>query len=143
MGYESYRVRRQFGWNGWVYAPSGPCSCEHMDDQGFPTGECSGQVGTGCTCSDHEHCDCGIPVARYAGGIWIVEAGHPSKDMLLDKYLPVKVRAVGDAGIPTADELLAMGRGYEVLTEMWAPGITPPELIDTGNRGGVALATRS
>ena len=150
MGYESYRVRVQFAWNGWTYAPRGKCTCvdQHVDGQGFSTGGCSGQVGTGCICPDHDHCGCGIPVDQYAGDIWIVEAGHPNKDMLLDRMLPARVRAVYDAGIPTADELLASGRGYEALTEQWAVGggsnpRVPPRLIGSGNRGGVALAERS
>ena len=64
--------------------------------------------------------------------------------LLLDRMLPTKVRAIYDAALPTADELFAMGRGYEALREMWAPGVTAPELIDTGTRGGaLALATRS
>lgn len=147
--FEAYRVRAQFSWNGWIYAPAGQCQCvnTHLDNDGFPTGECRGMVGVGCTCSDATHCGCGIKANQYAGDIWIVEAGHPRKAMMLERFSSRRVPAVHDAGLPTADELLASGKGYEVLLEQWVPGRRsvprmPPPLVLAHSRGGVALADR-
>ena len=136
MTYEVYRVRRQFGWNGWTYAPSGVCRCvqTHLDGDGFPDGSCVGHVGVGCTCADAADCGCGIPADQYAGDIWLVEAGHPRKEFMVDRMIASNVKAVYDAGLPTADELLASGTGYERLLEQWQPGghsvpRVPPALV--------------
>ena len=146
--FEVYRVRSQFDWMGWSYAPSGACPCAktHLDSDGYPTGECEGVVGTGCRCSDSTHCTCGIKAEKYAGDIWIVEAGHPNKEMMLDRLAPGRLKAVYDASLPTADELLATA-GYKVLLAQWMPGQppiprTPPALISPYSLGGVALADR-
>lgn len=98
MSYEAYRVRRRFGWRGWQLAPVGACTCQcrQSGDE-----RCNVVAASGCVCEDAATCACGIPAREYAGDIWIVEAGHPRKDIMLANRF-----AVGDASIPAVDVLL-------------------------------------
>ncbi len=108
--YESYRVRRRFQWRGWELAPKNSCDCgcghEIADEDGHlilgPIPTCTGETAVGCQCRETIcRCTCGIPRATYGGDIWIVEAGHPRKDMMLGQRF-----ALGDASLPTVDEFL-------------------------------------
>lgn len=105
--YEAYRVRRRFQWRGWEYAPSGPCQCS-QEENAEGRGDCkdlgcTGEVGTGCKACYMERCRCAcnIPVERYGGDVWIVEEGHPRKDMILGQRLAIK-----DVTLSPADELV-------------------------------------
>ncbi len=115
--YEAYRVRKVFGWSGWMYAPNkgGACECDcatpkaqGRDEQGkeIPdqsrNPQCLARVASTCSCKDSIcRCSCGIEQGRYAGDIWIVEAGHPRKDMMLFTR-----KASSDASIQPIDDLL-------------------------------------
>ena len=123
--YEAYRVLKQFQWRGWIYAPNpgGACECDCLafkgdpDDpvQAFP--DCKGKVASLCLCRETVcRCSCGIPDTRYAGDIWIVEAGHDRKDMQLGQR-----KVVGDASIPSVEDLLAQDE-YAAQLVPWAPG---------------------
>lgn len=96
---EAYRVRKNFQWDGWVYAPQGAeglCKCGCGEES-----NCTGMVGTGCVCHDTAcHCDCGIPEAQYAGDVWLVQDGHPRKDNMLNYHF-----ATYDSSIPPVEEL--------------------------------------
>mgnify|MGYP001560785622 FL=1 len=118
MAYEAYRVRRKFSWKGWQLAPQGACGCQCP--------ECTGQVATGCQCPDHNYCACGVKPADYGGDIWIVEAGHPRKDiMLLQRF------AIGDASISPVDSLLEQEAYRRLLIprQDYAPAPVPRELV--------------
>lgn len=101
--YEAYRVRKKFSWRGWVYAPNvGACQCHDEGPQGCNAyGACTGVVGSSCGCKNSVcRCDCGIERERYAGDVWLVEAGHPRKDtMLAHRFVTY------DAALPSGDEL--------------------------------------
>jgi hypothetical protein len=84
MGLENYRVRKNFQWDGWIYAPQGPdgvCKC------GCGAGrDCTGVVATDCGCHDTAcHCDCGIRSHLYGGDVWFVDEGNPRKEMMLNR----------------------------------------------------------
>lgn len=114
MSHEAYRVRRRFGWRGWQYAPSGACACQ-CNLSG--NGTCTGEVAKGCACEDAATCACGIAQQEYAGDIWIVEAGHPRKDIMLANRF-----AVGDASIQAVDKLLE--------DERYSRLIVPPQPVE-------------
>lgn len=101
---EAYRVRKRFGWRGWIYAPNeGPCQCGHEGAQGCNAfSQCTGVVASSCSCKDSVcRCDCGILRERYAGDIWLVEEGHPRKAAMLASRF-----ATYDASILPIDDLL-------------------------------------
>ncbi len=102
--YEVYRVRKRFQWRGWEYAPKGACSCGCEG--------CTGQVGSGCMAcpSDACRCDCNIPPERYGGDIWIIEAGHPRKDIMLRHRF-----GIGDGSL-NAEELLKQDEYKRLLS---------------------------
>jgi hypothetical protein len=111
MGLETYRVRREFGWDGWLLAPEGACSCPCDEDT-----PCTGQNGTGCNyCERTDHCSCRIDPDRYGGDIWIVMEGHPRKEAILAARF-----AVSDPSLPPAEELIKDDRFKRLLT-MWMP----------------------
>jgi len=98
---EAYRVRKNFQWDGWVFAPQGQdgeckCGCG-------PERDCKGLVGKGCICHDTAcHCDCGIREDQYGGDVWFVNDGNERKDVMLAHRF-----ATYDAGLPdTVDEML-------------------------------------
>lgn len=109
---EAYRVRKQFQWDGWQYAPrgqDGECKCGCI-------GACTQKVGTSCHCHDTAcHCACGIQSDSYAGDTWIVEPGHPHKEHML-----VRRFATYDAGLPSVDELIQKGE-YKKLLSPYQP----------------------
>ena len=112
---EAYRVRKQFDWNGWGYAPQGPCGCPCYADKGH--NKCTGVTGTGCECKDTScHCKCGIPAGRYAGDVWFVEErGVAAKEMMLaHRY------AVADPSLDPVDVLLQQDQ-YKRLLTTWQP----------------------
>lgn len=114
MGYEAYRVRRRFGWGGWEYGPKEKgcsCGCE----------ECTGAAGIGCESCSPE-CICNIPPERYGGDIWIVEAGRPNKESLLERHF-----ATGDASIPAVDELLKNEQYSRLLSPPTKPRRPKPK----------------
>ena len=114
MGYEAYRVRKSFGWDGWMFAPSGRCKC-FCDQPVYGTDQrtgnkilltpafiCTGQTGTNCDCHDSAcHCDCGIRVEQYAGDIWLVEEGNVRKGRMIANRF-----ATYDSSIPPINELM-------------------------------------
>ncbi len=119
--YEAYRVLRKFQWDGWIYAPFArlnppgncQCDCSERNIAGDPiTGsKCTGIVGTSCICEGTLcHCTCGIKSELYGGDIWVVMAGHPRKEMILDPRM-----AVQDQSIPSIDDLLKESE-YKRLT---------------------------
>ena len=60
-------------------------------------------MGSGCIACPPEacRCPCHIEPERYGGEIWIVEAGHPRKDiMLANRY------ATGDPSLSSIDMLM-------------------------------------
>jgi len=98
---EAYRVRKNFQWDGWIFAPKGPsgeCKCPCVqEDIG-----CVGLVGQDCMCKDTAcHCDCGIPSESYGGDVWFVDPGNPRKETMLEHRF-----ATYDAGLPSVDTLL-------------------------------------
>ena len=101
---EAYRVRKRFQWRGWEFAPSGECGC------GCPG--CSGQVGSGCQACPQGvcRCACNIPPETYGGDIWLVEAGHPRKEILLLQRF-----AISDVSIPLVDELMSKAEFARLL----------------------------
>lgn len=132
--YEAYRARRRFQWRGWEYATPGQCECskeanmvEVMGADGKPHQQsgnvclelgCTGIVGSGCTACFHDRCrcSCNIPPWRYAGDIWIVEAGHPRKDMILSQRM-----AVPDVTLPPGDELAQEAQFKRLLNHPTSP----------------------
>lgn len=94
--FEAYRVLKQFQWRGWQFAPrpNNPCECGCE--------KCTGIVGSTCDCKESIcRCACGISQALYGGDIWIVEAGHPRKEiMLIHRYVG------GDGSLPPVEDLL-------------------------------------
>jgi len=105
--YEAYRVMKRFGWKGWELAPA-KCTCDCRSKGGA----CTGTVGSDCPCSGTVcRCACGIDPAHYGGDIWIVESGHPRKDiMLMNRF------CIGDASIPPVEELLAQDQYKRLLS---------------------------
>ena len=106
---EAYRVRRPFRWRGWHYGPI------HTTNSVNDLGQL-------------EKCDCPF----YAGDIWIVEAGHPRKEMML------ATRAViGDASLLSVDDLLAKPEYKRLLTEPGqAVAMQKRELVGAGRGPG-------
>ena len=100
MGLENYRVRKNFQWDGWIYAPAGPegvCKCGCGEER-----NCNGVVGTDCICHDTScHCDCGIRSYQYGGDVWFVDEGNPRKDMML-----LRRYATYDSSLPPSDSML-------------------------------------
>ena len=98
---ESYRVRKQFQWDGMYYAPTGPsgeCPCQ-CKKGGL---KCTHMVGTGCECATTScHCSCGIKQAMYGGDVSLVEEGHPRKEHMITQHF-----ATYDATLPSVDELI-------------------------------------
>lgn len=96
---EAYRVRKNFQWDGWVFAPKGPdgtCKCGCSPDIG-----CKGMVGSGCRCADTAcHCDCGIRPDSYGGDVWFIDEGNPRKEIMLDHRF-----ATYDASLPSVETL--------------------------------------
>ncbi len=105
--YEAYRVKKPFHWRGWHYGPT------HVKNSVDPV---TGNL---------EECDC----PYYAGDIWIVEAGHPRKEMM---FFNGCIRR-GNAELPPVDELLAKPEYKRLLTE---PGIVERELVTAGRGPG-------
>ncbi len=104
MTYEAYRVRKPFDWRGWGFAPKDYCKCGATSGTEDCEG-CTGEVGSGCIACPPEacRCPCHIEPERYGGDIWIVEPGHPRKEMMLaSRY------AIYDASIPPIDELMKL-----------------------------------
>ncbi len=118
--FRAFRVRKRFQWRGWEYAPPGTCDCGRTETVGDKPGmegqanvcvDCTGEVGTGCHCRDTVcRCACGIPAERYAGDIWLVEEKHPRLEMMLLHRF-----AIGDASIPSVDDLLKEERYNRLL----------------------------
>ncbi len=105
MSFEAYRVKKPFRWRGWHYGPKHTTNSINLD---------TGQL---------EDCDCPF----YAGDIWIVEAGHPRKETML------QVRTcVGDASLPSIDELMAKPEFKRLINEP-GQGISR-ELATAGRR---------
>ena len=109
MAYVAYRVRKSFGWDGWMFAPSGKCKCA----ENFDCGACTKVVGTSCHCHDTScHCDCGIRSDQYAGDIWLVPEGDElRKEMMLAHRF-----ATGDASIRRVKELMEDPH-YQAITQ--------------------------
>ena len=100
--YESYRVLREFQWRGRMYAPPGKCTCEcNQAEDRRQLNRCTGVVATSCTCPDAPYCGCRINPAQYGGDIWLVEAGNPRKQYILNNRF-----AIYDASLPSGDELV-------------------------------------
>lgn len=114
MGLETYRVRKEFGWDGWLFAPSGNCRCPCSNN---PHIVCTGEVGSGCvTCERSScHCSCRIQPDRYGGDVWLVMEGHPRKETMLANRF-----AVADPSLPPATELVKQDE-YERLLHLWQP----------------------
>lgn len=102
MAYEAYRVRKPFDWRGWGFAPKDSCKCGEASGSSDCEG-CTNIVGSGCISCPPEACRCAchIEPERYGGDIWIVEDGHPRKEMMLiNRY------AIGDPSLPSIDILM-------------------------------------
>lgn len=141
MGYNVYRVRRKFQYNGWVYSPSGRCECSSnpgSDREAYvisPTesnrrkamtdnnpcassSRCTGMTGTGCTCGDAGYCGlngglgaCGIKPHQYGGDIWIVREGDTRQEHIVRRRF-----VVYDAALLAAEELLKQPK-YRMLVD--------------------------
>lgn len=120
---EAYRVRKNFQWDGWIYAPQGgcKCGCDELDGSG-----CTGVVGTGCNCHDTCHCDCGIRANLYGGDVWFVDEGNPRKEMMLAHRF-----ATYDSSLPPTDSLLEQDEYKKLLS-------TPPSIKPAGRKRAVA-----
>jgi len=134
MSYEAYRVRKRFGWGGWEFAPAGDCQCSQEANSPCQESGCAGQVGTGCKACPPEvcRCACNIPIERYGGDVWIVQAGHPRKDIMLANRF-----AVGDASLPPVEELL---KQIEFQRLLQPPKITPsksPKITRKASPAGI------
>lgn len=132
--FEAYRVRKPFMWNGYQYTPEGACKCgcAVANSHGVML-QCTNSYATECQpCRDSNcKCQCTITKELHGGSIWIVEAGHPRKEAMLEKRLGYF--ACGDASIPNIDELLKEDRYKRLLV----PVKVNPEfatVIDRANR---------
>ena len=102
--YEAFRVLRTFQWRGKIYSPPGRCGCEcSQSDERQSINHCTGMVATGCKCPDAGYCGCRIKPEDYGGDIWVVEAGNPRKQYILNNRF-----AIYDASLPSGDELARM-----------------------------------
>lgn len=113
--YEAYRVRKQFGWNGWQFAPDPgkPCPCRaELEICSKSDDECTGRPGAGCGCDAACRCVCKIERQVFGGGIWIVEERHPRKEMMLASR-----QAIPDPSLPPIDEILKHKRYKRLLRE--------------------------
>ena len=105
---EAYRVRKRFGWRGWEYAPrSNGCECGCQ--------ECNHEPGGGCLACD-TRCAASIHPDRYGGDIWIVEAGNPRKESMLERHY-----ATGAASLPAIDDLMASEEYRRLLSPPTKP----------------------
>ncbi len=110
MGLETYRVRKEFQWDGWIFAPEGACRCSCLENGR----SCHGYVGAGCDmCDRTDHCSCRIKPDQYGGDIWLVMEGHPRKETMLAHRF-----AVPDPSLPPADELIKDEK-YKRLLTLW------------------------
>ena len=102
MGYEAYRVRKQFDWRGWGFAPLDSCKCGETSGSEDCEG-CTGEVGSGCIACPPEACRCACHIIpeRFGGEVWIVEDGHPRKELMLAQRY-----AIYDATLPDIDTLM-------------------------------------
>lgn len=121
--YEVYRVLRTFQWRGKMYSPPGPCGCEcNQAGDRRELNQCSGQVATACTCPDAGYCGCRIKPQDYGGDIWLVEAGNPRKQYILNNRF-----AIYDASLPSGDEL--------IKSPVFAALVQDPRLRREGSAG--------
>lgn len=98
MAFQAFRVRRKFGWNGWIYIPEPdrPCDC------GCP--DCTDGRASGCiVCAVGCHCICEEKPKTCAGDIWIVEESHPRLEAMLSSRF-----AIYDSSIPPVEDLLKL-----------------------------------
>ncbi len=106
MGFEAYRVRKTFGWNGWQFSP-GPrkeCNCRRGIEMCHANNdECGGAPGMSCAACTNTACKCSCMIKKevYAGDIWIVQEGHPRKEIMLEHH-----HAVYDSGLPAIEEIM-------------------------------------
>jgi hypothetical protein len=137
--FESYKVRRKFQWNGFVYAPPGQCECSTDpgsnvvskrtgSNKSSVTGRfdgntcyqnttvCKGRTATDCKCSDNGYCGmnggfgaCGIAPYMYGGNIWLAREGDPRKEHILSRRF-----VTYDPTLPNGDDLVAEEK-YKVL----------------------------
>ena len=129
--YEVYRVRKQFGWRGWTFAPNKGkgCGCDclvpkaqgkdgmgkQLDDR-LGNADCLGRVASTCSCKETIcRCSCGIVQGQYAGDVWLVEANHPRKEIMLSQRY-----ATGDASLPSIDDILETQAGQAQIVD-WQP----------------------
>lgn len=98
---ETYRVRRQFQWKGYIYDRAGRCTCACVSNN--KEDECAHKNGGNCVYCQTTGCKCSCTVNDYAfaGDIWMVDAGHPRKEAMIRAGF-----VYGDASIPSADELI-------------------------------------
>ena len=114
MGYEAFRVRRQFGFRGWEFAPNpgASCKCDCRSD-GL---HCEGSVASTCVCKATTcRCACGIAKERYAGDIMLIEERHSRKEILLENRF-----LIGDGALPSVEELL-QNPDVARQIELWKP----------------------
>jgi len=105
---EAYRVRKNFQWDGWIYAPrpeSGECKCDCGEEN-----RCTGMVATGCVCSGCR-CDCAIKTHLYGGDVWFVDENNPRKEMMLAHRF-----ATYDSSLPPTDSMLEQDEYKRLLT---------------------------
>lgn len=116
--YEVYRVRKPFMWNGYQYTPDKPCkcNCSTINEKTRQMIQCTSVYASECQpCRDiYCKCQCTITTELHAGSIWIVEAGHPRKEIMLDKRMGYF--AMGDASLPSSEELLKSDKYSRLLT---------------------------
>jgi hypothetical protein len=113
MGYEVYRVRKRFQWDGWLLAPKASGSNPDLDaiwdglksDTSLTAKDRADRMRQ-AGCMDERACNPAI----YGGDVWLVQDNHPRKAQTINRRF-----AIYDASLPSADELLAEAK-FKKLT---------------------------
>jgi hypothetical protein len=141
--WEAYKARRKFQYNGFVYAPNGPCECStnlgsnkvtnRVKLTGDNSGEsvqgmfdanpcqdlniCHGFTGTGCTCGDSGYCG-----STGGSGACGIESYMYGGDVWVvrendprKEYMLIRRFAVWDPAVPTGDALIEKDEKYKTL----------------------------
>lgn len=126
--WSAFRVRRTFQWQGFIYAPPGPCECsknpgsdtltnrvtmltgsqsgssQKIAADANPcqdTNHCNGFTATACVCHDAGYCSCRILPYMYGGDIWLAREGDPRQEHILNRRF-----VIYDPSISPGDELV-------------------------------------
>ena len=141
--WEAYKARRKFQYNGFVYAPNGPCECSsnvgsnvistRVKVTGDGAGEavqgkfdgnpcedlaiCKGFTATSCNCADSGYCGSGGGTGACGVEAWMYggDIWVVRENDPRKEYILARRFAVWDPAIPNGDELIEKDKRYKLV----------------------------